>query len=221
MNLTNPVWLIILTAAIALFPILIGLATSYLKMSIVLSMVRNALGTQQVPGSLVSMALALALTFFTMSPVFEESMRLAGSIDFAAVLRKPSVSSLLQLAPIAKPWLEFMVKHTGTREMQALESMSHASNSRNAAREPSRPSGYRVLIPAFMLTELKQAFAMAFVLLLPFLVVDLVVANVLVGMGMYMVSPVMIALPLKLILFVVSDGWLLLARGLIHSYQLS
>ena len=120
------------------------------------------------------------------------------------------------------PWLKFMADHTGSREIRSLTQLNAEPKSGDEIPQEILRTEVinhpRILIPAFMLTELKQAFAMGFVLLLPFLVIDLIVANVLAGLGMFMVSPSMISLPLKLLLFVVSDGWILLSRGLILSY---
>lgn len=219
----NPIWLIALAALAAMLPILVGLLTSYLKISIVFGMVRSALGTQQTPGNLVIMVLALALTSYTMMPVADETLEIASQTDISA-LQSPSPQTLKTLTPVFEPWRRFLHHHSGARELRTLTALLAAQ----AGQEQQLPAGagpqiqaidLRVLLPAFLLTELKESFAMAFVLLLPFLVVDMVVANILIGMGMYMVSPLMISLPLKLVLFVVADGWLLIARGLINSYQ--
>lgn len=229
MLLNNPISLLVLTLIVALLPILIGVTTSYIKVSIVLGMVRNALGTQQTPGNMVIMALSLAITCFVMAPVFEESKQLAIDGDLVTILSQPSISELAKAMPAFEPWRTFMQRHTGQREIKALLNLANgtidAENREDSAAEKVQEGqateeivAWRVLLPAFVLSELKQAFTMGFVLLLPFLVIDLIVANILVGLNMIMVSPVMVALPLKLILFVMSDGWLLITRGLINSY---
>jgi type III secretory pathway component EscR len=236
MTTLNPFWLILLTALLALIPVMIGLVTSYVKVSVVLGMLRSGLGAQQVPGNLVVMAVSLAITFYVMSPVVLETAELAEQINFSIVLKNPSIESLEKLAPLFEPWREFMRKHAGQRELKALGEMRVSAladlpglkggNPPAVVQAPSNAVSknlqedppLRVLLIAFVLTELKEAFAMGFVLILPFLVIDLIVANLLAGLGMFMVSPLLISLPLKLILFVVSDGWVLLTRGLINSY---
>jgi len=238
---TNPFWIVGMTFVVALLPVLAGLLTSYIKVSIVLGMLRSALGAQQVPSGLVVMALSMALTGFIMGPTIEETFEIAEGIDFEVIKEAPSIDSISAFAPLLDPWRNFMMKHTGSRELAVFEGLANSVDYPNATEAPADTAEHsvggfeiellvdevfdpekislRILIPAFVLSELKGAFAMGFVLLLPFLVVDLIVANVLVGMGMFMVSPVMISLPLKLMLFVVADGWLLLSKGLIESYM--
>lgn len=241
MTSTHPVWIVIASLLIALVPILIGVATSFIKVSIVLGMLKSGIGAQQVPGAIVTMALSFALTLYIMNPTIEKTLQIAESIDFAALSSEMELSSLSKLAPLITPWREFMTLHAGERELEALKGIEEATSTANAStlELPKAEAGaaldsasgsvadgsaaveelpLRVLMTAFVLTELKEAFAMGFVLLLPFLVIDLVVANILAGMGMFMLSPVLVSLPLKLILFVLADGWILLTRGLITSY---
>lgn len=231
MLLSNPISLMLLSLLVALLPIVIGVATSYIKVSIVLGMVRNALGTQQTPGNMVIMVLSLAITCFVMAPVFEQSKRLADENDLLGLLSQSSLDKLAAIKPVFEPWRKFMQLHTGQRELLALSQMVKVASKQEAIEKPDvlqvddKPAdpdiiAWRLLLPAFVLSELKQAFTMGFVLLLPFLVIDLIVANILVGLNMIMVSPIMVALPLKLILFVMSDGWLLITKGLINSYNL-
>jgi len=210
----NPISFLICALVLALVPILVGLVTSYIKISVVLGLFRSGLGAQQVPSGLVVMALSLAMSFFVMAPVLEETRRVSADIDFALLLKDPQAKHLKPLSALIEPWSKFLSKHAGAGELAALTELKPAAQDQR-----QESVDLSVLVPAFILSELKEAFAMGFVLLLPFLVVDLIVANILVGMGMYMVSPVMISLPLKLILFVFCDGWLLLTKGLINSYQ--
>jgi len=212
----NPLWLVVAAVIIAFIPILAGLVTSYIKVSVVLGLLRSGLGAQQVPGNVVIMALSLAITLFVMSPVMTQSGKLLEAYDFSALMKNPSFQALTDAAPVLEPWREFLEKHAGLREREMLLGLSQSEAQQE---EPQKlKSSFKILIPAFVLSEIKQAFAMGFVLLLPFLVIDLIVANILAGMGMMMVSPLIISLPLKLVLFVVSDGWLLLTKGLINSY---
>ena len=215
MNQFHPYWMLTAAFLIALLPLLVGVCTSYLKISIVLTMLRSGLGTQQTPGGLIVMTLSLALTALVMAPVIQETAAEAEKIEFAWLSEKPDAARMSSLVPLVSPLRRFMADHSGIRELAVLSELSGTPPP-----EPPYSADLRVLMPAFVLSELKEGFAMGFVLLLPFLVVDLIVANILAGLGMYMVSPVMISLPLKLLLFVLCDGWLLLGKGLIASYRL-
>lgn len=219
---THPYWLIIASLGAALFPIAIGLTTSYLKVSIVLGMLRSALGTQQTPSGLVVMALSAALTLYIMAPVLEETflaINEAGIGKPGSFEKMPTEKDLGCLKDVTRPWRRFMESHAGDRELRVFRSL-RKEGERKESNEP--PKGEQdpitVLVPAFVVSELKEAFAMGFIVLLPFVVIDIVVANLLVGLGMYMVSPIVISLPLKLLLFTLSDAWILLTKGLIQSY---
>lgn len=208
----HPFWLVVVSGSLALLPILLGVCTSYIKISIVFGMLKSGLGTQQVPGSLVVMILSLSMTFFIMAPVFNEISKRAPDFTQAVFQQEPSFEVFSEMREVLSPLAQFMRLHSGKREMESLVKLTKNTESEHAQ------SSFQILLPAFVLTELKEAFSMGFILLLPFLAVDLIVANILVGLGMFMVSPVMIALPLKLLLFVLADGWLLLSQGLIRSY---
>jgi type III secretory pathway component EscR len=228
----HPVWLVLVAAAFAAIPIVLGLFTAYVKISVVLGLLRSALGTQQVPSGLVIMALSLSLTLYTMGPVLDESVKALDEKKLQSLMETPTLAGFSALTPALAPFRTFLLAHSGSRELRVLTDLAarqtHARSEQPKEEAPSAlefkeaPAPESIplsaLLPAFVLTELKEAFAMGFVLLLPFLVIDLIVANVLVGMGMMMVSPVMVSLPLKLVLFVVADGWLLLAKGLLQSY---
>jgi type III secretion protein R len=218
-------WFVVISFGFALIPTFLGVATSYLKVSIVLSMLRSGLGLQQIPGNLVIMVISLALTAFIMQPVLKDTWkeyqqlpdRKSESMDIAYVVKGGQA--------VSAPLMRFMRKHAGETELHALREMVIQNrqqvdvvapiDSKTREETEDAPS---IVILAFVLSELKEAFSMGFVLLLPFLAIDLIVANVLVGMGMFMVSPVMISLPLKVLLFVAGDGWLLLFKGLYLSY---
>ncbi len=215
----HPGWFIVIATVFALVPMVMGLFTAYLKVSVVLGMVRSALGTQHTPSGLVVMAMSVAITGYAMAPVFDECAKALPAGDIRAL----SMEQAGQVAvEVFAPLRRFLERHAGEREIHALKELGAASDQPLEGEGTSTPAevlSLRVLLPAFVLTEIKEAFAMGFVLLLPFLVVDLIVANLLVGMGMTMVSPIMVALPLKILLLVVSDGWLLITRGLVQSYQ--
>jgi type III secretion protein R len=220
---TSPLWLVATALGLSLIPIVIGVSTSYLKISIVLGMLRQGLGAQQVPGNLVVMALSFALSLMVMGPVLEKcigNLQSALPNNFSGV---PNKENLAAIANALTPWKEFLEQHSGEREKIFVASLGKASDlpaekkSSDADGQTVERSSFGMLL-AFLLSELKEAFSMAFVLLLPFLVIDLVVSNILVGLGMFMVSPSMITLPLKLIVFVLCDGWMMLSKGLVISY---
>lgn len=214
----HPIWLLLLSGVIALVPVLVGLCTAYLKVSIVLGMLRNALGTQGAPSGLIVVALSLALTLFITAPNIARSIAAVEKMPEIALERVPDQGSVLAIQAVVTPWIDFMKSHVGERELAAFRDLRYQEESATDSEAEHLIVEWQVLVPAFVVTELKEAFSMAFMLLVPFLVVDLIVANLLVGLGMFMVSPVMIALPLKLFLFVVTDGWLLLTRSLVLSY---
>jgi flagellar biosynthetic protein FliP len=213
----NPLWLVILASLIALVPVLIGMLTSYIKVNIILGFLRSGLGTQQVPGNIVIMALSLSLTAFIMAPVLSDTMQVGKSLDQEIFEKPPQFKDMEKFIPLLKPWSGFMLAHSGKKELSVISELDRQKQTATNENLPTEPA-MRVIMPAFVLTEIKSGFIMGFMVLLPFLVIDLVVANVLAGMGMYMLSPVIISLPLKLILFVMADGWLLLTRGIIQSY---
>ena len=214
----HPLWTIILTFGIALIPLLVGLTTSYVKVSIVVGMVRSAIGAQQVPGPMVVMALAISMTCYIMAPVVDQSFAHLSKLDYTQLESFPSAKEIQKISVAFKPWITFLEYHSGKRELLTLQELSKEQAKKQINETKNLTHSIRILLPAFLLTELKEAFTMGLVLLIPFLVIDIVIANILVGLGMFMVSPVMIALPVKLLLFVVSDAWLLLTRGLIQSY---
>ncbi len=209
----NPASMIAIAAATALLPLLLSICTSYLKFSIVLGLLRSGIGAQNIPGALVVAALSLGLTICVMRPVFNETLQLLQTLPVQEALDKPSLKSWEMLLPLREPLQRFLERNAGVRELETFAALQKRSDVLGQEKD------FAVITAAFVLSELKEAFSLGFLLLLPFLVIDTVIANILVGMGMYMVSPVLITLPLKLLLFVVADGWLLLIEGLANSYQ--
>lgn len=194
---------------LSLAPGLLIAVTSFTRIVIVLSMLRHALGMPETPPNTVLVTLALFLTAFTMMPVFEQVQRdayapyMAGQLDAEQAFERGLV-----------PLRDFMIRQT--RE-QDLALMLEAAG-RPAPESPEQVS-IVVLVPAFMLSELRTAFQIGFVVFLPALLVDLLAASVLMSMGMFMVPPVMISLPLKVLMFVLIDGWNLVVRSLVASFQ--
>ncbi len=211
--------LILVSLTIAIIPTLLCVATCYLKISIVLGMIKSALGTNSTPGVMITSALSLLLTVYVMKPVFEQSYSIFSSTNRKnwdliqdPTARKAAIS-------ILNPFAQFFEKHSGALEKKFFATLNSDINSEKDKSDLPSSMSIFTSLPAFTLTELREAFQMSCFLLLPFLVVDLLVATLLGGMGLYMVSPISIALPLKLLLFVASDCWLVLSKGLILSYQ--
>lgn len=194
---------------LSLIPVFVIAMTGFIRIIIVLSMLRHALGIQQTPPNIVLITLALFLTFFTMSPVLKEVETNALT---PYLQEKITLNEAVQqgLSPIRS----FMISQTREQDMAVILKVS-GSDIPNSASEISTSE----LIPAFMLSELTTAFKMAFIIFIPFLLVDLVVATVLMSLGMIMVPPITIALPLKIMLFVTIDGWSLLTESLIASFN--
>ena len=220
-----PLPLLVLMAALALLPMMVGLCTCFLKVQVVVGVLRNALGTSQFPGGVACLALSLGISARIMAPVLERSFDAAKNLDLRSI-EVGSLSGIKKLWPVAEPWVGFMRTHAGEREAQLLLhdfAASAASPKGDAVvvgqadwREALPVS---VVVPAFLLSELREALLMACGILLPFLAIDLLVSNILAGVGLAMVSPALVALPLKLFIFVQSDALLLIVRGLVHSYS--
>lgn len=211
---TNLIPIIVIVSVIGLIPLAVVTMTGFLKISIVLFLIRNALGIQQSPPNLVLYGIALILTVYVTTPLVGEMYRIleAQQIDMQ------SMDSMKSAAEALRPPLQgHLSKFTNENErqffMQATENVWSPE-----ARADLKADSLLVLIPAFVSSELTRAFEIGFLLYLPFLVIDLIVSNVLMAMGMMMVSPTLISIPLKIFLFVAVDGWSRLMHGLILSY---
>jgi len=213
---TNPVTLILLMSALALLPFFLMMVTSYVKIVVVTTLVRNALGVQQVPPAMVLNGLAMILTLFIMAPVGLASWKLVEDYD----LRDTGDPAyfVTVVATASPPLRDFLARNTAPQILGAFKA---------AAQRLWPPEfhpaideeGFLLLIPSFVLTELTKAFKIGFLLYLPFIVIDLIISNILLAMGMMMVSPMTISLPFKLLLFVTLDGWLKISQGLMYSYN--
>ena len=169
---------------------------------------------------MVTLALSLSLTALSMNSVIKETLERTKGIDSELISKSSSNEIFTVLRPLFDPWEKFLRKNSGQKELTALLAASTMTSS--APIQPAittENADLILLIPSFLLSELKEGFSIAFIVLLPFLAIDLIISNILMGLGMMMVSPVLISLPIKLILFVASDAWLLIAQGLIRSYQ--
>ena len=185
------------------------LCTSFTKIIVVLSLTRNALGTTTIPPNQVLAGLALFLSLFIMSPVLSD-MNDAGVQPYL----KGEITQTQAFDAGVKPLREFMMKQTRPAELATMVKLSDQA-------APATPDDVELttLIPAFVLSELKSAFIIGFVVFIPFLVIDVVVSSVLMSMGMMMLPPALISLPFKLLLFVMVDGWSLIATALVQSYH--
>lgn len=202
------VQLVLLLTVLSLAPSILITVTSFTRMVVVLSLLRTALGTQQSPPNIVMVSLALFLTAFVMAPVFEEAYD-AG----LKPLMEEQIEPQEALPLIAEPFRGFMLKHVREDDLSLFMNLSNSPR----AEKPEDVS-LQVLIPSFMISELRRAFEIGFLLFIPFIVIDLVVSSVLMSMGMMMLPPIMIALPFKLIFFVLVDGWSLVAGSLVKSF---
>jgi type III secretion protein R len=205
---------LITVIVIALAPFVAVMITSFTKIVVVLSLLRNALGLQQVPPNVVLNGLALVLSIYVMYPVGTEmATRLQGVKDLGS-----STQNMLQAADTAKePLREFLVKHSRPVERAFfLKTAQQALKPEQAGTLTDRD--FLVVVPAFTVSELSVAFEIGFLIFLPFIVIDLVISNILMAMGMMMLSPTTVSMPFKLLLFVLIDGWVKLTHGLILTY---
>jgi type III secretion protein R len=213
---------------IGLLPFVFTMVTSFAKLVIVGGIVRQALGTPQVPPNSVIAGLAIVLTAHIMAPVaftaYERFELMPESVEVEGGGTRP-VATIERIAiAVELPLREFLVEHADPADVRLFESMmananrGEASDSRAQLLSNPRVRMLTVQAPAFLLTELTEAFMIGFLLFVPFLVIDLAVSNLLLAMGMHMLSPTQISLPFKLLLFVMIDGWALLLRGLVQGY---
>ena len=204
----NTVKLLILTTILALSPSFLILTTCFTRIVVVLSFLRNALGTQQAPSNQLIIGLALFLTFFIMQPVYT---------DIAENAYKPYVENEITREEAIDrgvvPLKEFMLKETREKDLALFLRAEGKDN----VKEPLDLS-MTTIIPAFAISELRMAFSIGFILYIPFLVIDMVVSSILMSMGMFMLPPVMISLPFKILLFVLVDGWYLVVESLLKSF---
>ena len=208
----NPVALLLLLAGMSVLPFLLVMFTSFTKMSVVLSLTRSALGTQQAPPTVVLTGLAALLSLVVMGPVGEAVL---ARLRAESLSGAPGPEMLRALSRAAEPLRAFLIEH-GSPDLRA--EFVALSRELGGGLEVSE-TDLRVVAPAFVLSELKQAFQIGFLVFLPFLVVDMVVANVLLALGMQSLSPSQVSLPFKVLLFVAVDGWSLLARSLVQGYR--
>jgi len=207
--LSSALQLVMLLTVLSLAPAILIMLTSFTRIMVVLSFVRSALATQQMPPNQILIGLALFLTFFVMAPVLQEVNNnalqpfMAGEIDQQTAFRQGM-----------DPLRSFMVEQTREKDLALFVRLSKMERPRNFSDIPNY-----VLIPAFIISELKTAFQIGFIIFIPFLVIDMVVASALMSMGMMMLPPMMISLPFKILLFILVDGWDLVIQSLVLSFK--
>jgi type III secretion protein R len=217
---SRPLVLLVALAAMSLVPFVLLMVTSFVKISVVLSIVRSALGTQQIPPTQVITGLAIILTVYIMSPVALQMFRATGNLadSNGELLSEKSVPLLLEAANKAKePLRNWMEKHATSKDRQLFYSLAKRMRE-GADKESVTEHDFLIIVPSFVISELKQAFQVGFILFVPFIVIDMVVANILLALGMQMLSPTTISMPFKMLLFVLVDGWYLIAKGLVIGY---
>lgn len=221
--ISRPFILIGTLSLLSLLPFFIMMTTSFVKISVVLSIVRSALGTPQIPPAPVITGLSLLLSIYIMAPVGQEMYSCSQPL-FNKLTRSTSLSpdeileiSAKTIQTSAIPLKNFLKRHIHPINQRVFIKM-RARLSLSKASEDIKPDDFIVLIPAFIISELKEAFQIGFIIFVPFLVIDMTVSNILMALGMQMLSPTTISLPFKLLLFVMIDGWLLLTQGLVSGY---
>ena len=205
----NPViQLLIIMTTFSLLPFVFTCMTSFLRFSIVFGMLKTALGTQQVPPAMVLVGLAMVLTIYTMSPTFQ-AMYQAGEPYY-----RQSGDMVLAIKKGSEPLKEFMLKQTRQEDLAFFLEKTRSSL-------PETPEEITIweVAPAYIISELKTAFEIGFIIFIPFIVLDIVVANILLALGMFMLSPTIISLPFKLLIFIAVDGWSLIVKGLVGSFN--
>lgn len=209
-NYVDNIKLLIMLTVLSLLPSFLVMMTSFTRIIVVLGFTRNALGTQQAPPNQVLIGLALFLTVFIMAPTFN-------TINKEAV--KPFLENKINqeqaMSKAAKPMREFMLKQTREKDLGLFLDISKVDKTKIT--KDNVP--LYIVIPSFIISELQTAFKIGFLIFIPFLIIDIVVASILMSMGMFMLPPVMISLPFKILLFVMVDGWYLLVKSLVMGFS--
>ena len=207
-DLNPAIQLLMVMTLFSMLPFVFCCMTSFLRFTIVFSMLKTAMGTQSVPPAIVLIGLALIMTLYTMSPVFQ-SMYEAGRVPY-----QQNGDIVLTLQKGSEPLKEFMLKQTRQEDLAFFVEKTRVEM-------PERPEDLTLweVAPAYIISELKTAFEIGFIIFIPFIVLDLVVANILLALGMFMLSPTIVSLPFKLLIFIAVDGWSLIVKGLVESFN--
>jgi flagellar biosynthetic protein FliP len=203
--------LMALITVLSVAPGLLIMVTSFTRFAVALSFLRAGLGLQTTPANLVMISLALFMTFYVMAPTFDRAWETG-----VQPLMKNEISEEQAYLKITDPFREFMLAHVRDKDLQTFESLAAESFRKKF---DDKRVDLRVIIPAFMISELRRSFEIGFLIILPFLVIDMIVATLTMSMGMMMMPPTILALPFKMLFFVLIDGWNLLASGLVRSFS--
>ncbi|MEK9726748.1 MAG: flagellar type III secretion system pore protein FliP [Candidatus Margulisiibacteriota bacterium] len=209
LQFSSSISLLLAISSISVAPFFLISTTSFVRFAIVLGMIRNAIGTNQSPPNPVIISIALFMTFYVMTPTWVTVYE-----DAIIPYQNKQITQREAFAKGIEPFRTFMLRYTRQQDLALFIEFSKIPEVKNIKEVP-----IYVLIPAFMISELKTAFQIGFMLFIPFIVIDLVVSNILLSLGMFMLSPVMISLPFKILLFVLVDGWNLITRGLLNGFQ--
>ncbi len=217
------VQLVVLLTLLSLAPGLLIMVTSFTRIVVALAFLRSGLGLQTTPANLILISLALFMTFFVMQPVFEKAWN-----EGVRPLMDNRISQEEAWTRTVAPFREFMLDHVREKDLAMFRDLAEGAAAgradRKDARTPQEPAAdaenvpLRILVPAFMISELRRGFEIGFLIALPFLVIDLIVATITMSMGMMMLPPTVISLPFKILFFVLIDGWNLLVGGLVRSF---
>ncbi len=222
-GVSRPLVLLLALAALSLVPFVLMMATSFVKLAVVLSLIRNALGTQQVPPNIVVTGLALILTVYIMAPVgikvYDIAKETINQGTNQPLLSQASVEMLTKAVKEGKePVRDFLLRHAHEKEKKLFYNLAVEMRKKDNVTQDISEKDFLNIIPAFVISELTEAFQIGFIIFLPFLVIDIVIANILLSLGMFQISPVTLSLPFKLLLFVMVDGWHLIVKGLVQGY---
>ena len=207
-NVNPVIQLLVVMAAFSLLPFVFVSMTPFLRYTIVFSLLKTAMGTNSVPPAITMIGLSLILTLYTMMPVFDDMYK-----EFQVPYQKDQ-NIILALDASSKPLKEFMLKQTRQSDLAFFIEKSRGT----VPQSPDELTLWEVA-PAYILSELKTAFEIGFIIYIPFIVLDLVIANVLLALGMFMLSPPIISTPFKLLIFIAVDGWSLIVKGLVESFN--
>lgn len=202
--------MVALLTVLSLAPGLLIMVTSFTRFVVALSFLRSGLGLQSTPANLFLISLSLFMTFYVMAPTFDRAWQ-----DGIKPLTENQITEAEAFAKVADPFREFMLAHVRPKDLQTFSDMASASFAKT---EEGEKIDLRIIIPAFMISELRRGFEIGFLIALPFLVIDMIVATLVMSMGMMMMPPTVISLPFKILFFILIDGWNILISGLVRSY---
>ena len=207
-NLNPVLQMLVVMSLFSLLPFVFCCMTSFLRFVVVFAMLKTAMGTQQVPPAIVIIGLSIILTFYTMGPTFQKMY------DMGSVPYQKNHDMIAAIQEGSKPLKEFMLKQTRETDLTFFVELAHKT-------KPQSPDDISIweVAPAYIISELKTSFEISFIIFVPFTILDLVVANILLALGMFMLSPTIISMPFKLLIFIAVDGWALIVQGLVSSYN--